>query len=82
MCNVYTCTVEPLNKGHLGTQAAVPYSEVVPYWEVRIKLSFYELLQHFMNFYSISDIQNTLWCNKMVQSTLFQTRNIVRSNVI
>ena len=28
------CTVEPLNKGHLGTQAAVPYSEVVPYWEV------------------------------------------------
>ena len=31
------CTVEPLNKGHLGTQAAVPYSEVVPYWEVRDK---------------------------------------------
>ena len=30
-------TVEPLNKGHLGTQAAVPYSEVVPYWEVRDK---------------------------------------------
>ena len=28
---------EPLNKGHLGTQAAVPYSEVVPYWEVRDK---------------------------------------------
>ena len=27
-------TVEPLNKGHLGTQAAVLYSEVVPYWEV------------------------------------------------
>ena len=26
-----------LNKGHLGTQAAVPYSEVVPYWEVRDK---------------------------------------------
>ena len=26
--------VEPLNKGHLGTQAAVPYSEV---WEVRVK---------------------------------------------
>ena len=31
------CKVEPLNKGHLGTQAAVPYSEVVPYWEVRDK---------------------------------------------
>ena len=30
-------TVEPLNKGHLGTQAAVPYSEVIPYWEVRDK---------------------------------------------
>ena len=30
-------TVEPLNKGHLGTQAAVPYSEVVPYWEVQYK---------------------------------------------
>ena len=36
-------TVEPLNKGHLGTQAAVPYSEVVPYWEVRDKTV---LLQH------------------------------------
>ena len=35
--HVITCTVEPLNKGHLGTQAAVPYSEVVPYWEVRDK---------------------------------------------
>ena len=33
----YSYTVEPLNKGHLGTQAAVPYSEVVPYWEVRDK---------------------------------------------
>ena len=30
-------TVEPLNKEHLGTQAAVPYSEVVPNWEVRDK---------------------------------------------
>ena len=29
--------MEPLNKGHLGTKAAVPYSEVVPYWEVRVK---------------------------------------------
>ena len=29
-------TVEPLNKGHLGTQAVVPYSEV-PYSEVRVK---------------------------------------------
>ena len=35
ICHPYT--VEPLNKGHLGTQAAVPYSEVVPYWEVRDK---------------------------------------------
>ena len=34
MCVYNICTVEPLNKGHLGTQAAVPYSEVVPCWEV------------------------------------------------
>ena len=27
-------TVEPLNKGHLRTEGIVPYSEVVPYWEV------------------------------------------------
>ena len=41
LCSSYvqlkSSTVEPLNKGHLGTQAAVPYSEVVPYWEVRDK---------------------------------------------
>ena len=30
-------TVEPLNKAHLGTQAAVPYSEVVPCWKVHVK---------------------------------------------
>ena len=29
-----TNTMEPLNKGHLRTEAIVPYSEVVPYWEV------------------------------------------------
>ena len=34
---IHTYTVGPLNKGHLGTQAAVPYSEVVPYLEVRDK---------------------------------------------
>ena len=27
-------TMEPLNKGHLHTEAIVPHSEVVPYWEV------------------------------------------------
>ena len=27
-------TVEPLNKGHLRTVDIVPYSEVVPYWEI------------------------------------------------
>ena len=37
-------TVEHLNKGHLGTQAVVPYSEVVPYWEVCIKLCFYSII--------------------------------------
>ena len=40
-------TVEPLNKGHLGTQAAVPYSEVVPYWEVCIKQCFYSIIDVF-----------------------------------
>ena len=39
--------MEPLNKGHLGTQAAVPYSEVVPYWEVCIKLCFYSIIDVF-----------------------------------
>ena len=34
---VFGLLVIPVNKGHLGTQAAVPYSEVVPYWEVRDK---------------------------------------------
>ena len=27
-------TVKPLKKGHLRTEGIVPYSEVVPYWEV------------------------------------------------
>ena len=40
-------TMEPLNKGHVGTQAAVPYSEVVPYWEVCIKLCFYSIIDVF-----------------------------------
>ena len=31
-------TVEPLNKGHLRTEVIVPYSEVVPYWEVSQKM--------------------------------------------
>ena len=35
-------TVEPLNKGHLGTQATDPYSEVVPYC---IKLCFYSIIE-------------------------------------
>ena len=29
--------VEPLNKGHLRTDGIVPYSKVVPYWEVSQK---------------------------------------------
>ena len=31
---LYCTTVEPLNKGHLRTEGIVPYSEVVPYWEI------------------------------------------------
>ena len=34
------CTVEPPNKGHLGTRAGVPYSEVVLYSEVFGKIVF------------------------------------------
>ena len=33
-------TVEPPNKGHLGTRASVPYSEVVLYSEVFVKIVF------------------------------------------
>ena len=33
-----------INKGHLGTQAAVPYWEVAPYWEV---------CGDFMHFYNV-----------------------------
>ena len=29
--------MEPHNKGHLCTEGIVPYSEVVPYWEVSQK---------------------------------------------
>ena len=43
LSDCWSNSVEPLNKGHLGTQAAVPYSEVVPYWEVRDKTV---ILQH------------------------------------
>ena len=51
-------SVEPLNKGHLGTQAAVPYSEVVPYWEVCITV----LLQHHGCIWCIGIM---LWCHEM-----------------
>ena len=32
-------TVEPPNRGHIGSRTFVPYSEVVPISEVPIKLS-------------------------------------------
>ena len=60
-------TVEPLNKGHLGTQAAVPYSEVVPYWEVRYKAV---ILCTFTASMMYKTYYNDPECN----------RNIVRSN--
>ena len=50
-------TVETLNKGHLGTQGAVPYSEVVPYWEVCTVL-----LQHHRCTWCIEIM---LWCYEM-----------------
>ena len=48
--------MEPLNKGHLGTQGAVPYSEAVPYWEVCIQLCFYSIIDVF---------EIMLWCHEM-----------------
>ena len=52
--------MEPLNKGHLGTQGAVPYSEVVPYWEVCIQLCFYSIIYR-----CIWCIEIMLWCHEM-----------------
>ena len=71
MCVYNICTVEPLNKGHLGTQAAVPYSEVVPCWEVWDKIVIICTFTALMMYY--------IWCNEIIQSAMFQTR---RSNII
>ena len=45
----YTTTVKPPNKGHLGTRAGVPYSEVVLYSEVLGKI----VLLHSIHVYNI-----------------------------
>ena len=49
-------TVEPPNKGHLGTQAGVPYSEVVLYSEVFGKIVFL----HSIHVYNISRVFHSL----------------------
>ena len=52
-------TVEPLNKGHFRTEAIVPYSEVVPYWEVFQKKS-------------NNDVKSPLRNRELISSALFQ----------
>ena len=48
--------MEPLNKGHLCTEGIVPYSEVVPYWEV------------FQN----NDVKSPLKNRELISGALFQ----------
>ena len=52
-------TVEPLNKGHLRTEGIVPYSEVVPYWEVSQKK---------LNI----DVKSPLKNSELIRGALFQ----------
>ena len=54
--------MEPPNKGHLGTQAGVPYSEVVLYSEVFGKIVFL----HSIHVYNISRV-----FNEVIQSALY-----------
>ena len=42
--HIYTCTVEPPNKGHFGSRGFVLFSEVVLWWEVRANRSFIDLI--------------------------------------
>ena len=53
--------MEPPNKGHLGTQAGVPYSEVVLYSEVFGKIVFL----HSIHVYNISRV-----FHEVIQSAL------------
>ena len=46
-------TVEPLNKGHIGSGTLVPYSEVVPISEVTIKLSSIPLIDRSNSYLSL-----------------------------
>ena len=53
--------MEPSNKGHLGTRAGVPYSEVVLYSEVFGKIVFL----HSIHVYNISRV-----FHEVIQSAL------------
>ena len=60
-------TVEPLNKGHLRTGGIVPYSEVVPYWEVfQKKLS--------------NDIKSPRKNRELIRGALFQWKHYSTSD--
>ena len=60
-------TVE-LNKGHLGTQAAVPYSEVVPYWEVRDKTVILCTFMMYKTHYGVIKVGGILRCRLWMQT--------------
>ena len=51
--------MEPLNNGHLRTEGIVPYSEVVPYWEVSQKK---------LNI----DVKSSLKNRELISGALFQ----------
>ena len=53
--------MEPLNKGHLGTQADVPCSEVVPYWEVRDKTVILCTFTASIMYYGVIKRSRVLW---------------------
>ena len=51
--------MEPLNKGHVHTEGIVPYSKVVPYWEVFQKMNV-----------TIEDQRTYWWCFCFSGSTI------------
>ena len=57
--------MEPLNKGHLHTECIVPYSEVVPYWEV---------FQRILN----NDVKSPLNNRELISGALFQYKHYSR----
>ena len=56
--------MEPLNKGHVRTEGIVPYSEVVPYWEVFHK----------------NDVKSPLKNRELISGALFQWKHYSTSS--